>query len=99
MDLLFSIFFSPSPQSVKHELIGPLVYSKTSLFFTCLLSRYDSYNVLLLFKTAIDQRVFNYGEERRVSSALLVSLDIFRVSWTSELEKWNWQVENPRNAR
>jgi len=82
MDLLFLNFFSrhPSPQSMERELIGLLVYGETSLFFTCPLSRYDSYNILLLFKTTINQRIFNYGGERRVSSALLVSLNIFRVS-------------------
>lgn len=40
-----------------------LLYSKIPFFFTCPPSRYDSYNVLLLFKTAINQHAFNYGDE------------------------------------
>jgi len=80
---MFFFFFSggpnaPSIRSVSRSFV--CVYAKTSLFFTCLLSRCDSYNVLLLFITAINQRAFNYqrGEEGFERTPRL-PLDIFRV--------------------
>lgn len=77
------LFFSRTerrPFNPERESIVRLCTARLLSFFFFHLSalRRDSYNVLLLFKTAINQRAFNYGGERRGSSALLVSLDIFR---------------------
>jgi len=98
IDMLFSFFLPRTerrPFNPERESIVRLCTATRLLFFfTCLISRCDSYNVLLLFKTAINQRAFNDGKEggggfkRTPRLSRYFSRRLERLNRKNEIDEW-----------